>query len=325
MAAVHKTILYPPTFTALMQYPYMLTISVERLKLKLLIFSLFLFAFTQINCNNNPEIKNSKDSIAQKAALQSSVKDSNNAMPGDTKKLQRPQQDTLARDSARKYIYLTFDDGPQPGTMNCFHICKDLGVKGTFFMVGMHTFTPGLKSQVDSIRSAYPEILLTNHSYSHAFRDKYKTFYSRPREVLEDFQHAQQSLEIPFKIARLPGNSAWVNADRIRSSNLVKPTCQLLDSAGYDVIGWDLEWNFKSEGNKTKPVQSAETMIKMVHHAFENKHGFVPNHIVILTHDRMFHQPAYADSLRKFITELQKNPDYVFETIDQYPKLKVNK
>ncbi len=304
----------------------MLIISEERLKFKLFAFSLFALAFTHINCNNNTEIKNSKDSISKKTVPQFNSGDSGNKMQDhNTALIQRQHQDSTAKDSSRKYIYLTFDDGPQPGTMNCFHICKDLGIKGSFFMVGMHTFTPGLKSQVDSIRSGYPEVLLTNHSYTHAFRDKYKLFYSRPQEVLEDFQRAQKSLAIPFKIARLPGNSAWVRADKIRSSNLVKQTCQLLDSAGYDVIGWDLEWNFKNEGNKTKPVQSADTMIKMVNYAFENKHGFTPNHIVILTHDRMFHQPAYADSLRKFITVLQKNPDYVFETIDQYPKLRLNK
>ncbi len=40
--------------------------------------------------------------------------------------------------STKKYIYLTFDDGPQPGTVSCYHLCITEGVKASFFMVGLH-------------------------------------------------------------------------------------------------------------------------------------------------------------------------------------------
>lgn len=60
-------------------------------------------------------------------------------------------------DSTKKYIYLTFDDGPQLGTVTCFNLCRAEAVKASFFMVGLHA---NLKSDgheiVNMIRSAYP-------------------------------------------------------------------------------------------------------------------------------------------------------------------------
>lgn len=48
----------------------------------------------------------------------------------------------------------------------------------------------------------------------------------------------------------------------------------------------------------------------------------VKNHLVILTHDRMFRNQNYTDSLAKFITLLKEHSNYVFETVDHYPGLK---
>ena len=44
----------------------------------------------------------------------------------------------LVYDSTKKYIYLTFDDGPQHGTVECYNLVKQAGVKASFFMVGLH-------------------------------------------------------------------------------------------------------------------------------------------------------------------------------------------
>ena len=81
-------------------------------------------------------------------------------------------------DSSKRYIYLTWDDSPQPpGTMVCKDVFHKQGVKATFFSVGMHAFDLRRKRLVDEIRNSYPEFLLANHSYTHGFKDKYKSFY----------------------------------------------------------------------------------------------------------------------------------------------------
>ena len=222
-------------------------------------------------------------------------------------------------DSSKRYIYLTWDDGPQPpGTTICKHIFKDEGVKATFFLVGMHQIDQRRKRIVDSLRNSYPEFLIANHSYSHGFQNKYRNFYSQPDSAVKDFLHAEDELKIPVKIIRLPGNSAWVGNGEMKGAKSVMPVSKRLDSLGYKVIGWDLEWQFISKGG-SQPVQSADAMIKDVNRKLDDGNTNEENHIVILAHDRMFEKPQYADSLRKFISVLKQDPRNVFETIDHYP------
>jgi peptidoglycan/xylan/chitin deacetylase (PgdA/CDA1 family) len=225
-----------------------------------------------------------------------------------------------AYDSTKTYIYLTFDDGPQHGTTAVFQLCQQLGVKASFFMVGQHAGDAKLKSIVANIRNAYPQSLLCNHSTTHA-SGHYQYFYHHPDMALEDFLLAQQTLNVPYKIIRLPGNSAWVLKDSIKASNLVHPICQLLDSTGYNVTGWDVEWSFN---HKTEnPIQTPQRMANIVDSALARKHTHQHNHVVILAHDRMFRNPNYTDSLAKFINLLKQNPNNVFETVDNYPGIRM--
>lgn len=48
-------------------------------------------------------------------------------------------------------------------------------------------------------------------------------------------------------------------------------------------------------------------------------HTKTKNHIVILSHDRMFHDSESQLKLISFIRELKQYKDYVFQTIDKYP------
>lgn len=226
-------------------------------------------------------------------------------------------------DSSKRYIYLTWDDGPQPpGTSICKKVFQEQGVKATFFMVGMHGFDTYRMSLVDSIRNSYPEFLLANHSYSHAFRDHYATFYKNPDSAIADFMKAQEMFKIPVKIIRLPGNSAWVNANQVKGPKSTLAVCKALDSLGYNVFGWDIEWRFRNQGGSV-PVQSVDQMLKEVEDAFDHRIAVnTPNNVVILAHDRMFAKPNYTDSLIKFVSTLKKDPRYVFETLDHYPGLK---
>lgn len=225
----------------------------------------------------------------------------------------------IAYDSTKTYIYLTFDDGPQGGTKQCMEVCKKAGVKATFFMVGNHANSPQLKQMVKDIKAAYPQFLLANHSTTHA-NGRYVYFYNHEQMAAEDFYKAQKTLEVPYKIIRLPGNTSWVTKKGITANKLTKPVCKLLDSAGYNVIGWDVEWNFR-RGNAT-PVESPERLVKIINNVVTNKETREKNHVMILTHDRMFQKENYSDSLAKFISLMQQNKNYVFETVDHYYNLK---
>lgn len=226
----------------------------------------------------------------------------------------------IVSDTAKKYIFLTFDDGPQAGTMAVYNVLRKEAVKGTFFMVGLHSqIKSDGKEIVNTIRQSYPQTLLANHSYSHA-NNKYFYFYHHPDMALQDFLRTQELLSVPYKIIRLPGNSAWVQTNKIKASPLVKPVCGKLDSAGYNIIGWDVEWSF--DHKTANPVQTPEQMLNIVENALSKNEVHSKNCIVILSHDRMFRNPNYTDSLSKFIGLLKQHSNYVFETIDRYPGLK---
>lgn len=226
-------------------------------------------------------------------------------------------------DSTKKYIYLTFDDGPQNGTLACYEICKELNVKGTFFMISVQMYDKWGKNLAAKVKTGYPTTLLANHSHTHAFRNQFNKFYHQPNEAFLDFKRANDSLKADYKMARLPGNNGWATKRGITSSKFVRNVITKLDSAGYDVLGWDIEWHFSYDG-KSKPVESTQSIIQQIKYALQYN-SYSKNHVVLLMHDRMFKDKSDADSLRFVIQELKKNNNYVFETLDHYPNIKLNR
>jgi len=256
-----------------------------------------------------------------------------NATEQEPKKVQLPQKPVKRAvpkpyvwqppvyDTSKQYIYITFDDGPQPGTMACLQVCLQQKVKASFFMVARHQqLKSDGKQIVQAIKKQHPNMLLCNHSYSHAY-GKYRYFYKHPYMALSDFLVAQKQLGIPYKIIRLPGNSAWVRKDTLRATKLVRPICSLLDSTGYNVIGWDAEWRFSH--TSANPIETPQVLADQIERFFTQNKTHLPKHLVLLTHDRMFRLPNYTDSLTKLITILKSNPKNVFETVDNYPRLKM--
>jgi peptidoglycan-N-acetylglucosamine deacetylase len=221
-------------------------------------------------------------------------------------------------DRSKRYIFLTFDDAPQPpGTINCKNVFFEQGVKATFFVVGMHVEIDPLRWRIaDSLRSSYPQFLIANHSYSHGFRNNYRKYYNEPENAVQDLMRAQDMLNVPVKIIRLPGNNAWVGEGENKGPHCTLAVRHLLDSMGYKVIGWDVEWCRK--GNAA-PKQSADEMVKEVNAKLERETTNRPNTIVILAHDRMFGKSQYVDSLVKFVALLKSDSRNVFETVDHYP------
>jgi peptidoglycan/xylan/chitin deacetylase (PgdA/CDA1 family) len=270
-----------------------------------------LFGF--ISCNNTPKEKaflhpEQKDDSAKKAYL---------TKIGDAPKT--PEQPFVA-DSNKLYVYLTFDDGPQPGSVTCYHICKAEAIKASFFMVALHQQRKRDGKQiVGMIRNGYPQFLLANHSFDHTM-EHYQYFYQHPDMAFDNFIRAQDTLQVSKKIIRLPGNGGWVLQNQVRTSHLVSAVAHRLDSAGFTVIGWDVEWNFNHKN--ARPVQSPEKLAAQVDSAFSKHNEHIRKNIVILTHDRMFQRAEDSASLVKFIQILKQNPKYVFETVDHYPGAK---
>ena len=223
-------------------------------------------------------------------------------------------------DSSKRYIFLTWDDSPQPpGTVNSKAVFKAEGVKATFFAVGFNQVGPQKKRLIDSIRNGYPQFLLANHSFSHGFRDQYAKFYSPSMtdSALQDFLKNEKALEIGVKIIRLPGNNTWASNGTIDGQKSNNPLIKKLDAMGYKIIGWDLEW--RQQTRMKAPEQSVDEMIRRINQKFDDEDTYQPNAIVILSHDRLFEKKQFSDSLTRFISVLKQDNRYVFETIDHYP------
>lgn len=222
-------------------------------------------------------------------------------------------------DRATKYVYLSFDDGPLFGTSACISICKNENVKATFFEIGLHqSRSKWGKNLYNRIVSRPDLFLLCNHSFTHTY-GKYVQFYNHPDAALADFLHAAVVLKTTNNIVRLPGNNGW-RTDSIRfSSKMVRPLINKLDSAGLNVVGWDLEWNFNHQG---RPIQSATHMANLVDSMFAQKANKTKNHLVVLMHDHMFKNPADSAALVQFIQLLKSSNQYQFALLNRYPGLK---
>lgn len=261
-----------------------------------------LITFSLIACNND------KPKETEKADTSKNI--SAKPVPGTP----------IKYDSSKRYIFLTWDDAPQPpGSTNSKKVFREEGVKATFFAVGFNQVGPLKKRVIDSLRNDYPEFLLANHSFSHGFNDKYSKFYSPAStdSAYNDFMRNEKELNIGVKIIRLPGNNTWASNGKISGQKADNALVKKLDAAGYKIVGWDMEWTQKP-GSKA-PKETVEEMIAKLNQKLDDGSTYEQNMIVILSHDRLFEKQENADALRKFVQELKKDPRNVFETIDHYP------
>lgn len=229
-----------------------------------------------------------------------------------------PKIDDENVDSDKRVIYLTFDDGPNRGTVNLLKILNKRNVCATAFIVGKHVY--GSKTQMNDFEllKKDPLIELANHSFTHA-NNKYTDFYKNPLAVVHDFDTAKDSLKLYDKIARTPGRNIWrltnTNVTDLKSST---EAANKLKEAGYKVIGWDLEWK---PGQKMALKGSHEAMLKKVDSIFFNDLEKTSRHLVFLTHDQYLTDSDSINELDLFIEKLQKSNRFVFRKISEYPKI----
>jgi len=219
----------------------------------------------------------------------------------------------------KKTIYLTFDDGPNKGTRKVMDILDAEKIPATVFVIGEHVY--GSKEQRAIFDSLITNKLfeIANHSYSHAFENKYRQFYDQPDSMVKDFARCADSLQLTTNIVRTPGRNVW-RTSTVNSTD-IKTTAAAADSLqrnGFKAIGWDLEWHFT---NDQKLVQSDTLLLQQIDSLFAKNKTKTPNSLVLLAHDRTFLSPADSSALHRLIIALKKREEYNFETVSQYPGL----
>jgi peptidoglycan-N-acetylglucosamine deacetylase len=220
------------------------------------------------------------------------------------------------QDTSKKYVYLTFDDGPINGSTQIDSLIKAEKIKASVFLVGKH----GAKSTLLGIDYSFyfknPYLDCYNHTYSHG-NDRYKSFYANTDTVLADIKKNDSFFHFGHKNMRLAGRNIWNTGKRKRvDSESGSAASDALVQNGYKLYGWDIEWH---HGKNGKPIQSVDRMLHGIEWIFENKKEFTKNNLVVLMHDEMFQKPIEINKLKAFIEKLRMHSDYVFEQIRFYP------
>jgi peptidoglycan/xylan/chitin deacetylase (PgdA/CDA1 family) len=195
--------------------------------------------------------------------------------------------------AADRTVYLTFDDGPLPGTTNILDVLQAEQVPATLFMVGMHAQANASNRALVQRVKAMPLVTLGNHSYSHAY-NHYRHFYGDTEGVVDDMLKANTVLGLkPAVHARLPGRNVFRLPSYSKNDNSLglaqagreDPDYEFVAASGFWLYGWDHEWVHEDSG---KPVQSVDRLVSEIDHLFGYGHFAKPNKLILLMHDEMF-------------------------------------
>ncbi len=231
-------------------------------------------------------------------------------------KIDKPK---VATPPHKKYVYLTFDDGPLDGSQNIDSIILAEKIKISVFLVGSEVVGDREMETYYKYYEENPYIEEYNHSFTHG-KDNYNVFYSNPHKATEDFIKNQKFLKIQYKIIRMPACNTWrINSRKQDDCEInAVSTADSLATRGFKVFGWDVEWEHHEEDGT--PVQSVDEMYQQIMKQLKTGDTFTKNNIVILLHDQMFQRRWEESDLKQLIDRLRKDNKIVFEQMRFYPQ-----
>ena len=230
----------------------------------------------------------------------------------EAKPVVKPLADTAAR-----YIYLTFDDGPLEGSEDIDDAVTKENIKINVFVVGQHALSDKKMKGYYQLYLNNPLIEIGNHSFSHA-HNQYEKFYENPQNVLQDFEKCQDELKIPNKYARQPGRNQWRLKDTaINDVRSGSQSADLLYKNGFKVFGWDIEW--QHDGKTGVPIQTVDDMVEIIEKKLTEKKTVHSGHLILLSHDEMFRNGWEESELKQLIEKLKAKGNYHLEHLSKYP------
>jgi peptidoglycan/xylan/chitin deacetylase (PgdA/CDA1 family) len=156
------------------------------------------------------------------------------------------KQKTMNTKPGKRYIYLTFDDGPLNGSEYIDSVVLAEKIKISVFLVGEHVMMSRTMDNYFKFYEENPYIDEYNHSFSHA-NNHYDLFYSNTDMAVDDILKNNNLLKFTYKIVRLPGRNMWrIDGRKKDDVESGSKTADRLEQLGYKVVGWDLEWEHNS-------------------------------------------------------------------------------
>lgn len=213
-------------------------------------------------------------------------------------------------------LYLTFDDGIVNGSEILQSVAASSQTPVNIFVIGKFALKNDTTRQIWQEAQKSLWIESGNHSFSHA-NSRFHQYYTDPFQVLADFRKNEDSLGLKNRIARLPGRNVWRishrSRDDLQDSRAIADT---LAANGYQLIGWDLEWNYSGTDLS---LESEDDLIFRIQNCIRYGRTFTPGHLVILCHDPSLQNPVSEKRLRAFIEKIKKAGKYRFSFLSNYP------
>lgn len=153
--------------------------------------------------------------------------------PKDIPRLEEAKNEDLKRE-----VYLTFDDGIQAGTEEVLSLLNAKGIKGTFFLTGIHLYyfiekSKDRKKALGVFKDIYENHIIGNHSFSHvndfyanAYKDgiKYKGDGGKKEDkmpLFTDFTKCKE--QILYYLEEIYGKASIKNKDVTLAKNQTIP------------------------------------------------------------------------------------------------------
>ena len=206
----------------------------------------------------------------------------------------------------KKYVFLTFDDGPSPNTEKVLDILKEKEVHGTFFVLGENL------NKSDASKNLLQRCILegnaiANHTYTHDFSKLYPNNVININTFMDEVYRTNTLMksilgdEFNTNVLRMPGG---YNSRQYYKDPNLNAFNALLNEKNIISIDWNA-LNRDAEGKNFSVDQLLNNAIK----TSEGK-----NHIVILMHDT-YGKEKTAQMLPELIDYYKAN-GYEFKTIE---------
>ena len=194
-------------------------------------------------------------------------------------------------------VYLTFDDGPSIYTNEILDILDKYNVKATFFVVG---------KEGDSAEEALQRIVaeghtLGMHSYSHRYKELYKSMDSFTEDFAQIRDYIYQATGVESVCYRFPGGSSNTVSE-IDMHDFI----DYLDSQGVEYYDWNV-----SSGDGGSRKLSTDTLLENCTKDIDTR-----DTSIVLLHDSA-EKPTTVEALPDIIENILARPDTVILPITE--------
>ncbi len=202
-------------------------------------------------------------------------------------------------------IYLTFDDGPNPGTTSkILDILKEEGVKATFFVTANGPDSL-LKREFDEGHSI--ALHTATHDYSYVYRSE-ENYFEDLKRVSDRVKRVTGQ---ETKLIRFPGGSSNTVSRHYSQGIMTRLTNEVLER-GYRYYDWNVDASDAWQCAKSSVSNKKDCVYNNVTRNLSKSHANI-----VLMHDVKQHT---ADALRDIIRYGKEN-GYSFELIDTGTKM----